>query len=729
MRSQLVGSLVISMLLGAGGAEAGIEQQGVSIQGVSIQGVSIQGVSIQGVSIQGVSIQGVSIQGVSIQGVSIQGSQLTGWSGSTYVSGEGLEGAYMLANLSNGQTAWLYVWDAKTDTTQSTLTNPTYRSNSDVWLYRIMMYTDAGWIDPCPGDRYGMLMSGGWNANGQWSSSSTNITYACTSGVIAKCARSWGYKPWKAMYDPYGQYHSPSQIRQLHQGCVHAARAAYCANEVSFTEDGNAVDLFDNFGFNTPLDEDARHGMFGMEAYFEPRGAYQLFDQTRNGDWGHVLDGCHAGAHIDQTFKSQPAPGTINGTSYANLRDYLVDGAWTSPQTAHQLGLRHIAVSTATHCTHSPAEVGEPLGRDCNSCTEAVCAESPDCCVSNKFYYGEWSPACVAKAAEVCGDQLWSAPRPFFDDSFEDNDTLSTAKTLLFGYFNGLWASASDRDFYRLLWGGSVRIDYDQAAGNLDLRVWHNGVVTAYSTGTTGTDYVSVPSGAIVEVYATGSAANVYSMSVNGWTGADAIASEACSYGNAGTQLSNASWIKNGFYAGYGLCSNTSAWVRAEQDMQVKVYFNHAAGNLNAAAYNAAGQLVGLSLGTSNVETVTVPMNGYLQVYGVSGASNRFSLAIAYTGGDMDLPASLDTEPRLHNNIAPVGDVDEHPVPYAGTVTVSFEHSLGDVDVIGYDRNGTIVSWSTGVTDVEQLWVPSGGKVRVYGYGGATNAYAISIIR
>src|SRR5687768_13232898 len=208
MRNLALGSVALLVIaLSSPAAHAGLGEQGVQIQGVQIQGAQIQGVQIQGVQIQGVQIQGVQIQGVQIQGVQIQGSELTGYNGGAFVSGAQMENAYLQAKLSNQQTVWLYVVDARTSTATNTLASSTYRSNSDVWLYRIMLYTDNGWMDPCPDDHYGMLMSGVWNEDGQWSPSSAQMTLACSSGVVYKCAHNWGYKPWKSMYDPSNQWH------------------------------------------------------------------------------------------------------------------------------------------------------------------------------------------------------------------------------------------------------------------------------------------------------------------------------------------------------------------------------------------------------------------------------------------------------------------------------------------------------------------------------------------
>ena len=74
-----------------------------------------------------------------------------------------------------------------------------------------------------------------------WTSdaSRAKIAFACTaSGVAAKCARNWGYKPWSPALAPY------------YSACLIAARADYCQNEQSFTRDGTLVDLFDSESIN-----------------------------------------------------------------------------------------------------------------------------------------------------------------------------------------------------------------------------------------------------------------------------------------------------------------------------------------------------------------------------------------------------------------------------------------------------------------------------------------------
>jgi hypothetical protein len=732
MRTLAFGSFVLlAIVLSASPARAGLGEQGVQLQGVQLQGVQLQGVQLQGVQLQGVQLQGVQLQGVQLQGVQLQGSQLTGYNGSTYLSGAQMEDSYLQAKFSNGQTAWMYVVDAKTSTKENTLASSTYRSNSDVWLYRIMLYTDAGWMDPCPNDHYGMLMSGVYNTDGKWSSSTTQLTLACSSGVVYKCAHNWGYKPWKGMWDAYSQWHSPAAIRDLHQTCVHAARAAYCGSVASFTHDGNAVDMFDNYGFNTPLSEGATQGMFAMEAYFDINGAYEIFDQTRNGLYASEQGFSCLTISQEYQYQTAAAPSTINGQTYANKQQWLIDGGWSSPQTAFQLGLNHIAVSTSTACTHSPALLGDSLATDCNTCTRSVCAAHPDCCVLDKYYEGHWDSTCVAAAQQLCGNQLWSEPRPFFDDAYEDNDLISAAKSLYFGFLNGLWVTAADHDFYKFPWGqAATEVTYDQAAGDVNVRVWQNGSVLSSSVGTTGRETITVPAGGTLEVYASGTTANVYHLAINGWDANDELASETCVWDSAGASRTTAAPIDHGYYSSLGVCNGGAAWFSTARAIRVQVSFAASAGNLNAASYDSNGYIYGASTGTGNVETITVPAGGTFQVYGVSGASNEFSLTILPTSGtEPGDPVVIGTEPFLSNSIYPAGDADEIIAEYGGTAVLAFEHDRGDLGLASYDRSGTLVGLSVTTSDVETVTVPTGGRVRVFGYSGVTNAYSLTLLR
>jgi hypothetical protein len=70
-------------------------------------------------------------------------------------------------------------------------------------------------------------------------------------------------------------------------------------------------------------------------------------------------------------------------------------------------------------------------------------------------------------------------------------------------------------------------------------------------------------------------------------------------------------------------------------------------------------------------------------------------------------------------------DDDWYSIATAGTVRVEFTHAAGDLDVEAFDAAGTRIGQSAGTTNVEQVSVPAGGFVRVFGYSGATNTYRL----
>jgi hypothetical protein len=158
---------------------------------------------------------------------------------------------------------------AEPDTSYSTM--PRYPHNRDTWLYHIEYSSAASpddWRNVCSrGDgnpAMGLFVDGRWNDDGSWQPG--GYTFACTSGVISKCARNWGYKPWKRLLSPGGY---PVDMRPLHQACTRAARADYCGDGISHTREGTMIDMFDIHGFNIKESDPE----FSEEAGFTPGGA------------------------------------------------------------------------------------------------------------------------------------------------------------------------------------------------------------------------------------------------------------------------------------------------------------------------------------------------------------------------------------------------------------------------------------------------------------------------
>jgi len=72
-------------------------------------------------------------------------------------------------------------------------------------------------------------------------------------------------------------------------------------------------------------------------------------------------------------------------------------------------------------------------------------------------------------------------------------------------------------------------------------------------------------------------------------------------------------------------------------------------------------------------------------------------------------------------------DDDWFKIAAGGTVRIEFTHANGDLDLAAYDANGTRVATSESTNNTEQVTVPAGGSVRVYGYNGARNAYKLVV--
>lgn len=79
---------------------------------------------------------------------------------------------------------------------------------------------------------------GRWDETGAHIDDGT-ITFACTNGALAKCAR-WGYKPWKTF--------KGKPLRDYHQACTRMVRADYCGNGVGHTQNGTPIDVYDRLG-------------------------------------------------------------------------------------------------------------------------------------------------------------------------------------------------------------------------------------------------------------------------------------------------------------------------------------------------------------------------------------------------------------------------------------------------------------------------------------------------
>ena len=106
----------------------------------------------------------------------------------------------------------------------------------------------------------------------------------------------------------------------------------------------------------------------------------------------------------------------------------------------------------------------------------------------------------------------------------------------------------------------------------------------------------------------------------------------------------------------------------------------------------------------------------------LSGGSTPTSCSDAFEPNDTRAAAA--TVSGTHALEICAGDEDWFKV--SGTVTITFSHAAGDLDLTAYDANGAQVASSASTANTESVTVPAGGFVRVYGYQGATGSYQLT---
>ena len=144
-------------------------------------------------------------------------------------------------------------------------------------LERIELLVDGHRV--CDEGDHGVFVPGRWEESGAHVDDPTVVTYACMSGVIAKCA-SWGYAPWSAGTD-------------AHQACTRLARADYCGDGTPWTLDGTTIVVYDTLGIENPV----AYPGYGFEAAWGVDGAVCV-DAPRyaieDADGRAVLPACFA---------------------------------------------------------------------------------------------------------------------------------------------------------------------------------------------------------------------------------------------------------------------------------------------------------------------------------------------------------------------------------------------------------------------------------------------------
>ena len=262
------GAWVMLGVLGGCGVGGGVETA-VTEQ----PGINMQGINMQGMTMRGFQVDGATLSGDALLNVRVERGELVAEHGSVTLHGPALVGAHLFAearNLTTGPPATAHIeYRITTVAPESSAYDPT--QTGATFLYTLEQWVDdsGSWQPACPSDGDGrgvaIPLAATWDERGDRVVSSSLFTFACTTGVIAKCYR-WGYRPWVTGY---------GDLVALHWTCTRLARADYCGNGVPHTRDGTAINVWDTLPAPGPIQRRGLLPPLGMvfEAGWNTRGA------------------------------------------------------------------------------------------------------------------------------------------------------------------------------------------------------------------------------------------------------------------------------------------------------------------------------------------------------------------------------------------------------------------------------------------------------------------------
>jgi hypothetical protein len=207
----------------------------------------------------------------------VAGLQLNGTVLSGSVSGQPISGADFIGAVVTQQ-------DVDGSTFTSTITNvqtDAQDPSGEILLYTLTAYNPAtGTVQNlCNpdhwGGQYATPVYGSWDSTGAHTQSGSQFMFACTSGVVAKCVR-WGYKPWKSV--------NGVALADYHQACTRMARADYCGDGVTHTQEGTLIDMYDDLGIEQQAPLDLTSPLL-FEGAWTTRGAYCISKER----WANIL--------------------------------------------------------------------------------------------------------------------------------------------------------------------------------------------------------------------------------------------------------------------------------------------------------------------------------------------------------------------------------------------------------------------------------------------------------
>lgn len=215
------------------------QTQGRKMQGRKMQGTNVQGIALENLSLLGFRYAGATLGDHALANLRVVKGELVAERDGVTVRGTSLAGARIFGDATDGVQLVEVEYRIASVVPELAENDPTNSGNT--FLYRIEQFATDTWVDACDPDesgRYAAIpVAMTWNDAAARVPSTQHFTFGCTSAVIAKCYR-WGYRPWLTGY-------GGANFSDLHQTCTRVARADYCGDGRSFTEDGTMINVWD----------------------------------------------------------------------------------------------------------------------------------------------------------------------------------------------------------------------------------------------------------------------------------------------------------------------------------------------------------------------------------------------------------------------------------------------------------------------------------------------------
>lgn len=248
-----------------------------------------QGQQLQGLTGVDFAVQGARFGCQSVSGLALSAGSLVGIAGGQPRAGTSFAGAALSVVDTNGVRGEVAVTRVESDPLDAS-------GETELYTLEALDPSTGAPRNLCIPDSEGRAVAiplrGSWDKSGV-NHADGSLSFYCTSGAVAKCVR-WGYRPWSSR--------NGENLASYHQACTRMARADYCGDGQTRTEEGTEIDLYDRLGINTP----SQSLSLLFEAAWTPQGAYCL-SRERWLSLANILTGsCKA------QFELLPQPSPMN---------------------------------------------------------------------------------------------------------------------------------------------------------------------------------------------------------------------------------------------------------------------------------------------------------------------------------------------------------------------------------------------------------------------------------